>query len=204
MKRMTLFTFLALMVATAAHAQSISRSYSYFPIGGHTLEEIDKELSARGPKLQSTGQRHPGATQMQFSTRYTFASTPKWCRIENAVVTVKAKIILPNWRQRRRADESTRLIWDTLNSDIKRHEESHVQIAKRHARRLESELERIGRREDCEGVKAQAARVSARILAEHDQAQDRFDRIETINFENRMMRLLNYRMERIRAGTLQN
>ena len=205
MKRMTLFTFLSLSAAaTAAQAQSISRTYSYFSIGGSTLEEIDKELSRRGPKVKSTGQRHPGATQMQFSTRYTFASTANWCRIDNAVVTVKAKIILPNWGQRRRADEDTRLIWDTLNADIRRHEESHVQIAKQHARELESELGRLGRRDDCEQIKAAAAKVSARILAEHDRAQDRFDRIETINFENRMSRLLRYRMERIRAGSLQN
>lgn len=204
MKRMTLFTFVAAIAATAVQAQSISRTYSYFSIGGRTVEEIDKELTTRGPKISSTGQRHAGATQMQFSTRYTFESSTGWCRIEDAIVTVKAKIILPRWGQRGRADENTRLIWDTLNADIRRHEESHVQIAKRHARQLERELERLGRRDDCEQMKAAAAQVNARILAEHDRAQDKFDRIETINFENRMMRLLSYRLERIRNGTLPN
>jgi predicted secreted Zn-dependent protease len=200
---MTLFTLAGLLaLAGVAPAQTVSRSYSYFSIGGETLEEIDQELSLRGPKVQSTGRRHPGATQMQFSARYTFASTEAWCRLDTAVVTVKAKVILPRWKARARADGDTRVIWDTLNADIRRHEESHVQIAKRHARMLEDALEGIGRKRDCEAVKAEAAAVNARILSAHDAEQDRFDRIENINFENRIMRLLAYRMERIRDGRL--
>ena len=45
-------------------------------------------------------------------------------------------------------------------------------------------------------------RTKAKILAEHDAAQDEFDRIEGINFERRFMRLLQYRMEQIEAGRL--
>ena len=205
MKRKLLFACAALvMVAGASSAQTVSRSYSYFTIGGITLQEIDEELSRRGPKISSTGRRHPGATQMQFSTRYTFASTTEWCRIQKAEVSVKAKMILPQWRARSRSDPDTRLIWDTLSSDIRRHEESHVQIAKSHARKLGEALEAIGRRGDCGAVKTVANSVSARVLAEHDAAQDRFDRIESINFENRIMRLLSYRMQQIEAGRIAN
>lgn len=205
MKRTLLFACTGLVLAAgASSAQTVSRSYSYFTIGGITLQEIDEELSRRGPKVSSTGKRHPGATQMQFSTRYTYASTTGWCRIEKAEVSVKAKMILPRWRARGRSDPDTRLIWDTLSSDIRRHEESHVQIAKTHARKLGDALEAIGRRDTCDAVKAIASSVSARVLAEHDAAQDRFDRIESINFENRIMRLLSYRMQQIEAGRIAN
>ena len=205
MKRTLLFACTALVVMVGAgSAQTVSRSYSYFTIGGITLQEIDEELALRGPKVSSTGKRHPGATQMRFSTRYTFASTTDWCRIEKAQVSVEAKMILPQWRARGRSDPDTRLIWDTLSADIRRHEESHVQIAKSHARKLEDALEAIGRRSDCDAVKAAAGSISARILAEHDAAQDRFDRIESINFENRMLRLLAYRMQQIEAGRIAN
>lgn len=206
MKRTLLFALagLATIAAAAASAQTVSRSYSYFTIGGITLAEIDQELSVRGPKVASTGKRHPGATQMRFSSRYTFASTNSWCRIQKAIVSVKAKVILPRWRERRRADSDTRIIWDTINSDIRRHEESHVQIAKRHARDLENALEAIGNRRTCDAVKAEAAKISTRILSDHDAAQDRFDRIESINFENRLMRLLSYRMQQIQNGRIAN
>lgn len=205
MKRTLLFVCASLVVmAGASSAQTVSRTYSYFTIGGVTLQEIDEELSRRGPKVSSTGKRHPGATQMQFSTRYTFASTENWCHIQKAVVSVKAKMILPQWRARGRSDPDTRLIWDTLSSDIRRHEESHVQIARNHARKLEDALQAIGRRSDCDAVKAVAKTVSDRLLAEHDAAQNRFDRIESINFEKRFSRLLSYRMQQIQAGRIAN
>ena len=47
-----------------------------------------------------------------------------------------------------------------------------------------------------------AAATTARVLAAHDKAQDDFDRIEGINFERRLMRLMDYRMERIESGKI--
>lgn len=197
MKRMIFFTVAGLAAcASAAGAQSVSKTYSYFTIGGTTVDEIDRELHARGPTVQSTGRRHPGATQMQFSTRITYASAPGWCRVDKAEVSVAAKIILPRWGQRKRADGDTRLVWDTLSADIRRHEEAHVQIAKRHARELGQALRALGQTSGCDTLKAAAAAVSARVLADHDRAQERFDRIESVNFENRLTRLLTYRMQR--------
>ena len=115
--RRSVYALTILLAGTVAvAAQTVSRSYSYFSIGGRTLEEIDRELSKRGPQVQSTGQRHPGATRMKFSTKLTHASTDRWCAIDKVSVSVAARIILPRWVQRRRADGDTRLIWDTRNS----------------------------------------------------------------------------------------
>jgi predicted secreted Zn-dependent protease len=115
-------------------------------------------------------------------------------------VTVKARIILPRWTRPRRADASVRLIWDTLASDIKRHEESHVIIAKNHARMLEQALLKIPEQSDCQAAKAEVKKITKKILARHDRAQTEFDRIESVNFESRILRLLRYRMERMANG----
>ena len=183
-----------------AAAASLNKTYSYFSIGGKTLEEIEEELVKRGPQVKSTGRRHPGATQMEFTTRLAYAEKKGSCTIVKAAVSVRAKMILPRWRQRARADGDTRLIWDTLSSDIKRHEESHVVIAKNHARELEQALKAIGRQRNCQIAAAKAKKTSEKILARHDRAQDAFDKVEGINFESRIIRLLRYRMERIEAA----
>ncbi|MDN2568274.1 DUF922 domain-containing protein [Aquibium sp. A9E412] len=195
---------LALLAAAAAGASaaSVSRSYSYFSIGGKTLEEVEQQLMAHGPHVASTGERHAGATRMEFTTRLSYAEGDGRCRIADAAVSVKAEVILPRWRMRSRADRDSRVIWDTLARDIKRHEESHVSIAKNHARELETALKRLPRRRDCQALAADAKATTDRILARHDAAQDRFDRIETINFESRIMRLLRYRLEQIEAGRI--
>ena len=189
---------LAFSIAFPAQAASLSKSYSYFTIGGLTLTEIEKELERRGPKLRGTDKRHPGATRMEFNTRLGYRERNGRCAIVDARVAVKADVILPRWRQRG-ADSDVRFIWETLSADIKRHEESHVIIAKNHARELEDALKAIRPERTCEQTAAKAKQVNDRILAKHDAAQDEFDRIEGINFESRIMRLLEYRLERAQA-----
>ena len=117
---LTAVVFLAPEIAGAA---SVSRTYSYFSIGGSTLDEIQGELTRRGPRVASTGRRHPGATALTFTSRFSFEQSPGSCRIVKADVTVGAKVTLPRWKRPQAADAGTKLIWDTLAADIKRHEE---------------------------------------------------------------------------------
>ncbi len=190
---------LSLLVATAADAASVTKSYSYFSIGGQTLDEIEDELARHGPEVRSSGQRHPGATRMQFNTRLDYADRRGRCAIGKATVTVKAKVILPRWRRHKKAETDVRLIWDTLASDIKRHEERHVEIAKNHAREMEKAFMRVSPQASCAATAEKAKAVSNQLLARHDRAQAEFDRVEGINFESRMLRLLRYRLERMEA-----
>lgn len=189
-------------MALPAAAASLSKTYSYFSIGGNTLDEIESQLASRGPHVSTSNRRHPGATQMEFTTRLSYSQKPGSCKIVSAHVLVKAKLILPKWQRSRKAEQDVRLIWDTLAADIKRHEESHVVIAKNHAREMEQALKAMRAQPDCAIAAAKAKDVTAKILARHDRAQMEFDRVEGKNFESRIMRLLNYRLEQIKAGRL--
>jgi predicted secreted Zn-dependent protease len=185
-----------------AQSASLTKTYNYFSVGGSTLDEIEGELSKRGPQLKSSGRRHPGATRMEFTTRVGYGEVKGACQVVQASVTVKARVILPKWRRSRKAEQDVRLIWDTLSSDIKRHEESHVIIAKNHAREMEQALKGLGRQENCQIAAAKVKAISAKLLQKHDRAQVEFDRIEGMNFESRILRLLRYRIERIGDGRL--
>ncbi|OBQ85768.1 MULTISPECIES: DUF922 domain-containing protein [unclassified Mesorhizobium] len=202
MNRSLLCALMLTLAATPAATANLVKTYSYFSVGGRTLDDIEKQLTKNGPEVKSTGSRHPGATQMAFTTRVSYAQTANSCRIANAQVTVKVKVILPEWRRPRKADPQVRLFWDTLSADIKRHEERHVEIAKNHARELEDALKATYPQRTCEAAKAQAAQISAAILAKHDRAQVQFDRVESVNFESRIIRLLRYRMQRTQSGRL--
>jgi len=202
MKRSLLCALLLAMTAVPAGAANLVKTYSYFSIGGSTLEDIEKQLSKHGPQVKSTGSRHPGATQMAFTTRISYATQAGSCRIADAAVTVKVKVILPEWRRPRKADPDVKLFWDTLSADIKRHEERHVEIAKNYGRELENALKATYPRTDCATAKAKAAEITAAILARHDRAQVQFDRVESVNFESRILRLMRYRIQRIESGQL--
>jgi predicted secreted Zn-dependent protease len=201
MKRAMLIATTIASIGSPAGAATLSKSYSYFYIGGTTLEEIEAELSKRGPHVSASNSRHPGATQMQFTTQLAFTHGRDVCQIVDAKTTVSVKVILPKWRRPHKADSDVRLVWDVLASDIKRHEESHVVIAKNYGRELEQSLKAMGRQKNCEAVSEKAKTITADVLARHEKAQAEFDRVEGKNFESRIVRLLRYRLEQMAGHT---
>jgi len=202
MKSVAAAALAIILTGTAgSQAASVTRSYSYFSITGTTLQDLQQELVARGPLVQSSGQRHAGATQMQFVDQVRFSQAGGKCRISSASVVVKARIILPRWTRRGAGSDETRLVWDTLSADIKRHEENHVSIARRHARDMELALLGLPPQRDCAAVTAKGRELMAREMKRHDAEQARFDRIESRNFSKRLERLIRLRAESGRAGS---
>lgn len=200
--KIPMMTAIAVLFSATAmvDAASVHRSYSYFTIGGRTLAEIETELQKRGPELGTTGNRHPGATRMGFTTRIGYQEDGGRCSISQADIDIAAEVFLPRWRNRPAAETETALMWDTLSADIRRHEEGHIVIARRYALDLERALIGIRNRASCEEAATDAERLSRRTLAAHDAEQERYDNIESINFESRMLRLLDYRLQQIESG----
>ncbi len=185
---------LASMVPAPVDAASLKKSYSYFNISGRTVPEIEAQLERHGPRLASTGRRHPGATRMEFNTQIKYGVVARnRCAVTAASVKVSAKVILPRWKQRGAAQD-VRFIWETLEADIKRHEEQHVAIAERHGREIESALRALEPGRSCDEVARRANTLTDRLLRKHDVEQDRFDRDEARGFEQRFMRALERRI----------
>ena len=176
----------------ASAAPIITKTYSYFQIGGKTAEDLDKELEKRGPLTRTTGHRHPGATEIKFGGEVTYVERAN----RAARVTLRTHIVLPRWINRRRADADLGMIWDTLSADIKRHEERHAEIARTHARILERQLLDLSTPSSCDSLEKKVADATRDLLEAHDREQMRFDQVESKNFDERMTRLLKYRMKR--------
>lgn len=179
-----------------AQAETITvKTFSYFPVGGRNAAELDAELAKHGPLMKHSGARHPGATRIKWGGSVTYVKRGKGCAVGEAKVTLSTQIVLPRWKNRKRAPAALALIWDTLSADIKRHEERHAEIARNHARGLERTLTRLRPEADCERMQARVDRATADAVAAHDADQARFDRVESKNFDARMMRLLTYRLQ---------
>ena len=194
--RLMALAALASMVFQPAAAETItSKTFSYFSVGGRTAAELDAELSKRGPVMKHSGSRHPGATRIKWGGSVTYVRRGGKCAVGDAKVTLSTQIILPRWKNRKRTTASLALIWDTLSADIKRHEERHAEIARSHARALEKTLKTLRPESDCERMQARVDRATADAVSKHDADQARFDRIESKNFNERMMRLLTQRLK---------
>ncbi|QND53378.1 DUF922 domain-containing protein [Phyllobacterium sp. 628] len=185
-----------LFLVESANAAVVLRKYEYFTLSGKTAADLDRELTRRGPQLHKTGPRHPGATQMRFNTQIKYGSDDKSCRVVESDITIHARVHLPRWKQRASAKPDLALIWDTLSQDIKRHEESHIVIARTAAFDMERALKALPWRSDCNAMKTDASLLMTKLMQKQDAAQIQFDRVEGKNFESRFERLLVFRIKR--------
>jgi predicted secreted Zn-dependent protease len=183
-----------LLMATPGDSETIFRkSTTYFTIGGSTVADLDRELVRLGPLSSTTGRRHPGATRIKFNGTATFVSKDGRCFVRGAHISLSTRIMLPRWSNRKRANRDMGNLWDTISADIKRHEERHAEIARTHALALEKTILSLPSAGDCAVLKAKVSKVSQLAMVAHDADQQRFDRIEAINFKSRRNRLLKNR-----------
>ncbi len=175
----------------------VSKTYSYAIIGGHTATELDRELTRKGPRSNETGMRHPGLTQIRFGGTISYSQSNGRCFASAARIRLATKIILPRWKNRKTANARLGLLWDVLLADIKRHEERHAEIARLHARNMETAILALSPQKTCTEMQARVAQVTDAAIIAHDKDQIRFDRIEAANFEKRMARLLEYRQQQM-------
>jgi predicted secreted Zn-dependent protease len=186
-----------LFAAQTASAETIVRkSFRYFTIGGKTAADLDHQLETKGPHTNTTGARHPGATKIKFGGTMDYVQHDGRCKIGNTKVTVAITIIMPRWKNRHRTNSELALIWDTLSADIKRHEERHAEIAVQHARDLDRRLNALPSASNCSALAQDVSDLTDKVTQEHDADQIRFDRIEAINFNARILRLLQYRAQK--------
>ncbi|MFD1197162.1 DUF922 domain-containing Zn-dependent protease [Brucella gallinifaecis] len=198
-KRVLALGLAFVIMSPQVQAASIFRTFNYYNINGKTAEDLDKALSRSGPFLKKTGQHHPGAAEIRFDAkvRYGRATGDRACKVQDVYVNVYAKVMLPRWKQRRKAGPELALIWDTLYQDIRRHEESHIVIARSHASEMERQIKALRSQKDCATLRANIDKVTDRLMIAHDKAQEYFDKVETINFERRFERLLTYNLEKM-------
>lgn len=191
---------LALSLSGPAFSETIVRkTYSHFSIGGKTAADLDEQLSKHGPLTRNTGARHPGATEIKFGGELTYVEKNGMCSVGTAKVLLNTRILLPQWKNRRRTTAELAFIWDTLLADIKRHEERHAEIARTHARSLERQLTSLRPQKSCEVLQQMVGKITQTVMDEHDRDQMRFDVVESENFDARMTRLLKNRLEQGQA-----
>lgn len=177
-------------IATDAGSADIKERTTYFTLRGSTLEDLDKELGRKGPLMTATGVRHPGATEVKFDGKVSYAPGERNCRVSQTALSLRLVKTLPKWNATKAASPTTAMIWKTLSDDIARHEADHAAIAKSYVKKMESALRNLKPEADCDAMEARVNAVSTRYLAEHQRAQLEFDTIEGREMNTRLRRLL--------------
>ncbi|EAU41682.1 hypothetical protein FP2506_14654 [Fulvimarina pelagi HTCC2506] len=178
------------LTASPSLSGEVSQSTQFFAVHGGSLAEIDRSLSQSGPMISGSGQRHPGATSVQFDGRVSYKRVNGGCAVDRTEIKLKLKTTLPKWYRPKRVDGRTALVWRTLAADIQRHEKKHSDIAISYLKRLESALKNLRTERTCRQMEAVANTVMSRYLADHERAQREFDVIEGREVNLRLNRAL--------------
>lgn len=191
--------FAMLAFSSNVEASTIYKNINYYTISGTTPTQLDKALTRKGPYVKNTGMHHPGATTISFKPQLKLIKQGDYCKVATVQVDVYAKMSLPRWKQRATTKSvEMALIWDTLSRDIKRHEESHIVIARAHASKIEQAVRQLPVQRDCDTLRKNIEQTSAEILQSHEDAQKHFDKVEAINFEQRFTNLLKTRIKQLK------
>ncbi|NDW05438.1 DUF922 domain-containing Zn-dependent protease [Jiella pacifica] len=185
----------AFCLPAVAGAASVREKTTYFAVRGSTLAELDQDLNRRGPFVSDTGIRHPGATQVKFDGKVTYKRTPEGCAVDATNLSLDLEMTLPKWIQPKRVPAHTKLIWETLEKDIRRHENRHAAIARNWLKRMESAIRNLRTEPNCSAMEEMVNTVTHRYLAGHERAQIEFDTIEGREVNFRLRRALSRAVE---------
>ena len=158
-------------------ARTSSVSVDYYPIAGNSIQALDTQIKAKGPKIGHN--RHAVAVaRIAMQPKMTYRQGRAGCSVASANVSVNARVTLPAWTGRAEAGPALGAKWDNIDRYTRLHEAVHVAVAFRHARALEARLISLPPRASCATARSRALAVARKALKAHDRAQRRFDRSE--------------------------
>jgi predicted secreted Zn-dependent protease len=165
------------MLAIAGCTSTASRiTTSYYVISGATGEELDREISAKGP-LKGHALASAAIRFVPVAIDYNEAESS--CGFRTVKFRIEAAITLPKWREQGFSrDRELRDAWQFLARYARQHEDVHVKIAEKYAAKIADELMLLPARKSCESLDNAAEKILRRNKREHDREQTAFDRNE--------------------------
>ncbi len=180
--RLCLFAFSALMLSACQSTQKNKISVQYYKISGDSTAALDKQIKLKGPKIE--GGRHAVAVaRIKMIPSVTYTPHGQGCDVTKANVKVDAKVTLPKWTGRAKANKQLKKAWDNIDRYTRMHESIHVAIAFRFAKDMENTLVGLKGKGDCASLRTQAGLIIDRYLEDHDKVQKKFDADEKKRFE---------------------
>jgi predicted secreted Zn-dependent protease len=161
----------------AAARPQITLTERYYPVRGTTGLELIEEMDRIGPKQ---GFMSHAIAQTVYSLQYgaDYSASGGVCRVKKTRVKLDITQIFPKLVDRPSPSLARR--WKRFMAGVRRHEDTHVRIARDLAHVSERTILRTVTRDDpnCRRMRALLKRTIRGIYADYDARQNAFDRKE--------------------------
>ena len=157
----------------------------YYQVPGTTVEQINEQITRRGPQNGHA----IGTTETRMTPRVKALRENGDCRIDSAEVALDLIVTLPQWSELNRAEPRTRSAFERLGAHVEWHEQQHVEISQRYARKIETALAEMPAQKNCREAMNKARAKFKQLFEEHNRAQEAFDEAERRAIEKRLRAL---------------
>lgn len=159
----------------------------YYNVPGTTVEQINQQIAIRGPQ-----DGHAiGTTETRMTPKVRTQRRDGECKIESVDVVLELKVTLPRWADIDKADSQTRSGYAGLSRHVEEHEQIHVEISQKYAKKIESALLAMPSQKSCRDLINKARVKFKNLFQQHNQEQRAFDAKERTAIERRL-RALGY------------
>ncbi|MFZ2099590.1 MAG: DUF922 domain-containing protein [Oricola sp.] len=148
---------------------------TYYTISGSTGADLDREIASKGPLK---GHAMASAAIKFVPVAIAYDKSDGMCRFGEASFRIEANVTLPRWRAHAASDADLRVAWKFLAKYAREHEQVHVAIAEKYARKIGAELKALPAQKDCDRLDDAAERVLKRNKRDHNRDQLAFDAAE--------------------------
>ncbi len=160
------------------HAQDVPSespaAMKTYRVTGLEAEGLIASLDRNRPRDRSGTGRY-GLTTWDLRWQHGLRPSPGACSVSDFESDLSIEIVLPEWSDRGRAEESLRLRWDRFLEALGRHEEGHARIARAAAADLAARVARLPPAADCDAAEAAVRRLGKQVIEAARAGERRYD-----------------------------
>lgn len=143
-------------------APDIKVDFQFYRVSGSDVAAVMRQITALSP-TQADG--HIGRASYQLSWQLQTRATPARCELDQAQVTARIQVRVPNWMDKGRASAAERQKWDKLVAAMFDYESRHKDILLESVSLLGIKLVQLPVARDCAALQYQAWQQGQEVLA---------------------------------------
>ncbi len=145
-----------------------------YSVYGLSVAAISRQMAACTP-VSEDGSRFAANTGYALSSYYTYGvAGDSSCKVISATVTAHINQVFPAWQRTAGASDALAIRWNTFITNLRTHEQGHVDLDKQYAQQLYDDLLNLPA-QDCSTIKQAADTVVARDYAAVNKANNDYD-----------------------------
>lgn len=150
-------------------------TFKYYDVRGKTLDDLRRDVFARGPFDAVKGQRFAGWTSWNIRWWLDYQTVNEGCAVGRAATETRVTYTLPRWTDAAKAPIELQESWARFSGALTEHEHGHGHLARELGARIKIAIEELQPQPTCEQLNRRAGDLAHHMIW-NDKEQEAYDR----------------------------